>query len=123
MCEVRQAVFANLDDWFLAFARWSVNVACLFDSPEEQEAANAQRSALCASALVTSRSWVPSTLVTMTNALAALYKEGPDPVGVVVPSVPSHFPLYCAFFNAASLKVTKAEAVFHSEVSTFFWRL
>ena len=110
VCTVRQAVFVNLDDWFVAFARWSVNVVCLFDSPEEQEAATAQRKALCASANVTPRSWVPSTLVTMTNALAALYKEGTDPVGAVVPSVVAHFPQYCAFFNAASLREKRLQA-------------
>ena len=45
------------------------------------------------------RSWVPSTLVTMTNALTALYMEGPDLLGAVVLSVQAHFPQYCAFVS------------------------
>ena len=69
-----------------------------------------QRHAMCTKANVRVRSWVPSTMVTMTNALAAMFKEGPSVVGSVVPSVPAQFPQYTAFFCDIGLREKRTGA-------------
>ena len=96
----KPATIENLDDFFTAFAKWCLNVECLFDNKEKQEEALAQRKELCANAGVKVRAWLPSSLRTHLNGAAALYKTA-EGKGSVVPSEESLFPNYCAIFSEA----------------------
>ena len=43
MCVVRQVQFDDLDDWFVAFAKWTVHPQFLLDDSSQLEAALLQR--------------------------------------------------------------------------------
>ena len=100
MCESRGCNIQNLDEWFTAFARWTLDVAFLKDKEEDQEALLQQRTEFCTAAQVSLRSWSPQTLKTVTNALAHLYRFTSHPVGIV-PASNKQFPQYNLAFNQA----------------------
>ena len=91
--DARQVTIENLDEYFTAFAKWCLNVRCLFDTKEEQDAALAQRQELCANAGVKVRSWLPSSMRTVLNGGASLDKTA-EGKGSVCPHEPTLFPKY-----------------------------
>jgi hypothetical protein len=107
--DARQVTIENLDEYFTAFAKWCLNVECLFDTKEEQDAALGQRQQLCANAGVKVRSWLPSSMRTMLNGAASLYKTA-EGKGSVCPSEPTLFPNYNDFFNCAYRRERAANA-------------
>ena len=102
-------VFEKLDDWMTAFAKFTLSVPALFDTPEERHLALSQRKELCEKAEVDMRQWSPATLKTLVNALALMYKQTAPGHGIV-PSATIQFPTFCKFFNAAFKRDRNATA-------------
>ena len=92
-----------------AFAKFTLSVLALFDTPEERHLALSQRKELCEKAEVDMRQWSPATLKTLVNALALMYKQTAPGHGIV-PSATIQFPTFCKFFNAACKRDRNASA-------------
>ena len=60
-------VITDLDDYFVAFAKFVLKVQSLFDTEIERVNCKAQRKVLCEAAGVPMREWSPETLTTYTN--------------------------------------------------------
>lgn len=100
VCEVKGCVLDNLDECFTGFAKWSVDVAFLFDDDPSKEEALKQRVEMCQAAGVAVRSWSLQTLKTIVNALALQYRQTSPSTGIVMSST-KQFPKFCLIFNAA----------------------
>ena len=103
------AVIEDLDDYMVAFAKWTLSFDSLCDSEEQKVVRKARRNALCQAANVPMHEWSPDTLTTYTNALCALYKASKPEFGVVM-RAKSQFPKYVAFLDSASSRLKKKKA-------------
>lgn len=101
VCEKKGWNPTNLDEYMVAFAKWVLNVDCLFDTEPEKIAAKAQRQVLCQEAGVPMYEWAPQTLTTYINALAVLHRQG-RPESVIVPKAKKQFPQFVRFSDAAA---------------------
>ena len=89
-------MYDDLDDWFEAFAKWTLTFDSLFDDVDERAAAREQRKTLCDDGGVVMREWTPVTFKTMANALASWYRQTKPPNAFVISSR-KQFPRYNIF--------------------------
>ena len=95
--EIRKVVLSNLDEWFTAFSKWTLDPVALADTKEEQDKILAQRKELCHLSAVPVRVWSPQSLKTYLNALAKAYNSSSPPHGIV-PSIEKQFPNLYALY-------------------------
>lgn len=105
--DTQKAPISNLDEWMMAFAKWTLHPKFLFDDTKEGEKLHAQRVRVCEEASIPPRMWQPTTLKTVVNALAMIYRAT-QPEHGIVPSSSKQFPNFCKFFNVA-IKRFKAQ--------------
>ena len=98
VCKHRGVDFPGLDDWLVAFAKWTLHPKFLLDGTDEIASAIQQREEFARGANVPVKGWSATTLKTMVNSLAHLYKQTQPPIGIV-PSAEQQFPQFCLTFN------------------------
>ena len=115
VCKHKKVELENLDEWFTAFAKWTLQFDALFDEESARAEARDQRQKMCAEGGVVMRQWTPQTLKTSVNALAHLHRIT-QPQNGIVPSSQRQFPRFCVFFNGALVR-TKTKQTLQEPVA------
>ena len=105
----QNVVIENLDDYMVAFAKWTLSMESLFDDDSQKVAAKAQRAVLCQAAGVPMYQWSPDTLTTYSNALGLLYKQARPPI-IIIMKASAQFPKFVRFLDAARSRLKKKRA-------------
>lgn len=88
----------KLDDWLVAFAKFTMDPEAMIDEEEKQKELKERRVELCGE-LAKPKSWSPSTLRTYVNALATAWKS----LGhgdTIVPYSEKQFPRFTLFMSS-----------------------
>ena len=109
MCTVRGVMFDDLDDWMVAFLKWTVHPKFLLKDLTQLPAAMQQRKQYAKEAKVTVKLWNPKTFRTIVNGLAHLHRQGKPEVGIV-PGSEKQFPNYNLTFNECLTRCKEGEA-------------
>jgi hypothetical protein len=97
----KEHTLQNLDDWFTAFAVFTLAVETLTDDKALHPKALEERKNLCAAAGVMLRQWSPQTLKTNGNSLCALYRTADGAAGLCL-SCSTTFPKFNTYFTSAT---------------------